>query len=54
MSRAILTIAVDDCNVEPLGVKEAVAMRLEPIGGRVRVLRVDYQGEEQISMTKEG
>ena len=50
MSRLVLTIAVDNATPgQAIGIKEAVAMRLEPLGG-VRVLRVEVQGEKQMSL----
>lgn len=48
MSRLVLTVAIEDY-VGPLGTKEAVALALEPLGGQVRVLRVERQGAEQIT-----
>lgn len=50
MSRMVLTLAVEDANVNPQGVKEAVAMALERFGP-VRVLRVETQDAEQMRMT---
>lgn len=49
MSRVVDTIAVEDMGVDPLGVKEALAMAVERLGG-VRVLAVDVQEPEQIKM----
>ena len=49
MSGALLHIAVDDLAVEPLGVKEAVVMALEHLGG-VRVLEIQLQEPEQTRM----
>ncbi len=50
MSRLVLTIAVDNASPgKAIGVKETVAMDLEKYGD-VRVLRVEVQGEEQMSM----
>jgi len=49
MSGALLHIEVDDLTVEPLGVKEAVVMALEHLGG-VRVLEVQIQEPEQLGM----
>lgn len=49
MSGALIHIAVDDLAVEPLGVKEAVVMALEHLGG-VRVLEVQIQEPEQTRM----
>lgn len=49
MSRIVVTLAVEDAAVGPLGVKEAVAMALEPLGG-VRVLAVECREPEQIRM----
>ena len=52
MSCLFLALAVEDANVTSQGVKEAVAMALEPLGG-VRVLRVDFREPEQMSMMGE-
>ena len=49
MSGALIHIAVDDLAVEPLGVKEAVVMALEHLGG-VRVLEIQLQEPEQTRM----
>ena len=49
MSRIVVTLAVEDAAVGPLGTKEAVAMALEPLGG-VRVLAVELHELEQIRM----
>lgn len=51
MSYLLLALAVEDANVAPQGVKEAVAMALEQLGGAVRVLQVDVWEPEQMSMT---
>lgn len=51
MIRALLTIAVDGMSVDPLGVKEAVSMALEPLGG-VRVLQVDVHEPEQLGLER--
>ncbi len=48
MSRLVLTVAVEDFWGNHLGDKEAVA--LEPLGGQVRVLRVEQQADMQVSM----
>ena len=47
MSRILLAIAIDDAATGPQGVKEAVAMALEPLGS-VQVLRVKVQEPEQL------
>lgn len=49
MSRVVATIAVDDMGVDPLGVKEALVMAVEPLGG-VQVLWVDIQEPEQLGL----
>ena len=49
MSGALIHIAVDDLAVEPLGVKEAVVMALEHLGG-VRVLEIQLQEPKQTRM----
>ena len=49
MSDLFARIAIEDARVEPLGVKEAIAMALEPLGG-VRVLEVQLQEPEQTRM----
>ncbi len=49
MSRVLLAIAIDDFMDGPQGAKEAVAMALEGLG-RVQVLRVKIQEEEQLRM----
>ena len=49
MSFVIATVRIEDFGAGTLGVKEALAMRLEPLGG-VRVLRVEVREEEQVSM----
>lgn len=49
MSDLFAYIAIDDARVEPLGVKEALAMALEHLGG-VRVLSVELQEPEQLGM----
>ena len=46
MSRALITLAVEDAAEDPMGAKETVAMALEHLGG-VRVLRVEVQTPEQ-------
>ncbi len=54
MNRLVVTLAVESAAVEPLGVKEALAMDLEKkYGGLVRVVRVDVREPEQMSI-KEG
>lgn len=50
MIRLVLSVAVEDFWGNHLGDKEAVALALEPLGGQVRVLRVETQGLEQIKM----
>lgn len=50
MSRLVLTLAVEDFWGNHLGDKEAVALALEPLGGQVRVLRVERQEAEQVSI----
>lgn len=50
MSDLFARIAIEDARVEPLGVKEAIAMALEHLGG-VRVLEVQLQEPEQLGMT---
>ncbi len=52
MSRLVLTVAVEDFWGNHLGDKEAVALALEPLGGQVRVLRVERQEEMQISIRR--
>lgn len=42
-------IVIKDAAVEPLGVKEALSMALEHLGG-VRVLEIQLQEPEQLSM----
>ena len=49
MSDLFAHIAIEDARVEPLGVKEAIAMALEHLGG-VRVLEVQLQEPEQTRM----
>ncbi len=49
MSFVVATVRIEDFGEGTLGVKEALAMRLEPLGG-VRVLRVEVREEEQVSM----
>lgn len=49
MSFVIATVRIEDFGAGTLGVKETLAMRLEPLGG-VRVLRVEVREEEQVSM----
>lgn len=49
MSRVVATIAVDDMGVDPLGVKEALVMAVEPLGG-VQVLWMDIQEPEQLGL----
>lgn len=52
MSRLVLTVAIEDFWGNHLGDKEAVALALEPLGGQVRVLRVERQEEMQISIMR--
>ncbi|MDE6588795.1 MAG: hypothetical protein K2K53_00320 [Oscillospiraceae bacterium] len=47
MSYTVITAAIDDMAVDPLGVKEAVAMALEPLG-RAHVLQVEAREPEQM------
>lgn len=49
MNRLVLTVAVEDFWGNHLGDKEAVALALEPLGGQVRVLRVEEYDAEQIT-----
>lgn len=49
MSRVLATIAIEDAAVEPLGVKEALVMAVEHLGG-VQVLSVEVQEPEQLGM----
>ena len=50
VSRIIVTLAVDDVvGADPLGIKETVAMALEPLG-QVRVLRVETAMDQQMRM----
>lgn len=49
MSRLVLTVAIEDFWGNHLGDKEAVALALEPLGGQVRVLRVERQDAERIT-----
>lgn len=49
MSDLYAHIVIKDAGVEPLGVKEALTMALEHLGG-VRVLEVQLQGPEQLGM----
>ena len=49
MSCVVATIAVEDMGADPLGVKEALAMAVERLGG-VRVLAVEIQEPEQMKM----
>lgn len=49
MSRVLATIAIEDAAVEPLGVKEALVMAVEHLGG-VQVLSVEIQEPEQIKL----
>lgn len=53
MSCVLAAVSIEDFGVEPQGVKEALAMRLEPLG-RVRVLRVKVLEEEQMKMGGNG
>ena len=46
MSCLVLTVAVEDFWGNHLGDKEAVALALEPLGGQVRVLRVEREAEQ--------
>lgn len=49
MRRVLATIAIDDFGVGPLGVKEALVMAVEHLGG-VQVLSVEVQEPEQMRM----
>lgn len=49
MSDALITIAIKDMTVEPLGVKEAAVMALEHLGG-VQVLQVEVREPEQMKL----
>lgn len=49
MSYAVMTVAVDDMMVDPMGVKEAAVMALEPLG-RAFVLRVETYEPEQLGL----
>lgn len=50
MSQLVLTLVVDHATPgKAIGIKEAIAMDLEKYGD-VRVLRVDVQDPEQLSM----
>lgn len=51
MSCVYLRVAIEDARVGPQGVKEAVAMCLEPLGG-VRVLEVKVREPEQIELER--
>ncbi len=53
MSCLVLTVAVEDFLGNHLGDKEAVALALEPLGGQVRVLRVERQEAEQMALRGE-
>ena len=50
MTRTVMTVEMDDPLMEPLGLKEAAVMALEPLGGRIRVTVVRTIGEEQLTM----
>ncbi len=54
MSRLVLSVAVEDFWGNHLGDKEAGALALEPLGGQVRVLRVEVREPEQIRMREDG
>lgn len=49
MSYTVMTVAIDDMTVDPLGVKEAALMALEPLG-RAFVLRVEAHEPEQLGI----
>ena len=49
MNCILVTVAIEDAALDPMGAKEAVAMALEPLGG-VQVLQVDIQEPEQMSL----
>lgn len=53
MSRVLTTIAIDDFGVGPLGVKEALVMAVEHLGG-VQGLSVEIQEAEQIKLGRGG
>lgn len=49
MSFVVATVRIEDFGAWTLGVKEALAMRLEPLGG-VRVVDVQTMGGEQMQI----
>lgn len=49
MSDLLMSISVKDADIDPLGVKETIAMALEHLG-MVRVLRVEVQEPEQLGL----
>lgn len=49
MSLTLMTFAVEDAAVDPLGAKEAVAMAVEHLGW-VRVLAVEVREDEQLAL----
>jgi hypothetical protein len=49
MSFVVATVRIEDFGAGTLGVKEALAMRLEPLGG-VRVVDVQTMGGEQMQI----
>lgn len=51
MSYTVITVAIDDMTVDPLGVKEAAVMAPEPLG-RAFVLQMETHEPEQLG--KEG
>ena len=54
MRRAVMAVELDDPLADPLGLKEAALMALEPLGGRARVTVVQITGEEQLAMAGTG
>lgn len=52
MSRLVVTLTVDHASPgKSIGIKEAIAMDLEKYGD-IKVLRVEVQGEEQMSFDR--
>lgn len=49
MSYTVMTVAIDDMTVDPLGVKEAALMALEPLG-RAFVLQMETHEPEQLGI----
>ena len=50
MTRTVMTVEMDDPLMEPLGLKEAAVMALEPLGGEKRGRAARRVGEEQLAM----